>query len=42
MNHPSHVICVYLWKLCIGAAGNTEEEVGYLKYGTEFKEILII
>jgi len=28
MNHPPHVICVYLWELCIGTAGNTEEEDG--------------
>jgi hypothetical protein len=26
MNHPSHVICVYLWELRIGTAGNMEEE----------------
>jgi len=28
MNHPSHVICVYLWESCIGTAGNMEEEPG--------------
>jgi hypothetical protein len=27
-NHPSHVICVYSWELCIGTAGNTKEEDG--------------